>query len=104
VTLPGAWLVRIRFFPDQPPEIVRILYLEEGRLTPSQPGDTALEMLDAQEMTLFRQTLQVVFFAGEPPHALDKVTALLVLPSIETATQIRIISPQGEITASLPVP
>ncbi len=96
ITLPGVWMVRIQFFLDSPPKILKATYLQQGRITPFDQGDYQIEILSAGGDVLFTGNFVINFLQGDPPRAADNVTTILMIPAIDQATQFRLKTPQGE--------
>lgn len=102
VTLPGVWLVRAQFSSTVAPQVLKVTFLEQGRITPFDQGDYQAELLDTSGNVLFRGEFVVNFLQGDPLRAVDEVTTLLVLPAVQQAVQIRLKTPQGATTYDLP--
>lgn len=101
VTLPGVWLVRVRFSSSEVPQVLKATYLEQGRITPFDRGDYRVELLNDASDVLFSGAFVVNFVQGDPPRAVKELTTILVLPAMDQAVQIRLKTPQGETTYDL---
>ena len=102
-TLPGVWMVRLKLLRSAQPEIVNLRYLPEGRLTPTQPGDGRIQVLDKTGNLLFEQSFQVSFTGGEPLKAVDDISLIMTLPDVDGAYSIKIETLQGEVEQVLPL-
>lgn len=96
VTISGVWLVRVQFSSNNVPQVLKVTKLEKGRITPFSQGSYQAELLDDAGGVLFTGRFVISFVRGDPPHAVEQVTTILVLPVVEKAVQIRIKAPQGE--------
>lgn len=96
--------VTIRFKKDAPPEVVKTLNLEQGRITIMQPGDCTLTMLDAGRKSLYSLSFRVVFMLpGEPPTPADETYLTFVLPDLTNARWLEISTPQGKTLFDLSI-
>jgi len=102
ITLPGAWMVRFKLFRNAPPEIVKVTRLSEGRLTVIQPGEDKIQILAADGTSLYEQTFHPDFMIGDPPHQVDEITLIFVLPILEGAHTLIITTPNGEARYEFP--
>jgi len=102
VTLPGAWMVRFKLNRLAAPEIIRATRLAQGRLTVTVPGENRIQIQDANGTLLYEQTFQSDFISGEPPRPVDEITLIFVLPVIEGAQTLLIITPNGEARYEFP--
>jgi hypothetical protein len=96
VNLPGGWLVRITFHRQASPEIVKVIHLDQARLTTLPQGTNQIQVLDESGLTLYTQSFQVEFLAGDPPKPVDQKDMVFVLPSLEGASQIIVQSSNGK--------
>lgn len=46
-TIPGVWMVRLKFYRQGRPEFIRVTPVEKGRLSLTQGGENQLQILDA---------------------------------------------------------
>jgi hypothetical protein len=104
VTLPGAWLVQFHLFRSGPPVIDEPVRVSEGRLTSLVAGENKIQILDKMDEVIYEQTFHVEFLSGDPPQPVDEITQIFVLPVIESAKTIVIITPQGETRRDFPAP
>ena len=104
VTLPGAWYVSIRFYKNQNPEVNKVLYLKEGRLSLPVAGESRIMILDINGENLFDFPFHLDFRSGEPPVEKEEINQAWVLPVIEGAVSLIIETPQGTTLYVLPNP
>jgi hypothetical protein len=97
----GVWLVRLKVFRDRPPEVVKIAYLDQGRISLPQDGEGRIELQDAAGKILFAQTFGI-HFVSEGGSVAEETTIILVLPDDQEASAISIKTPGGEISYELP--
>lgn len=97
-TISGVWMLRVKFFVAQAPEVVKATFLQSGRITPFDQGDYTVEILDPQGNVLFAGHFSIVFLQGDPPSAVEELTTFLVIPAVEEAASVRLNTPQGETT------
>lgn len=102
VTLSGGFLVRVRFFRDEAPEFVKIVYLDQARLTIFPQGDDRIDMLDSNGQVLYSESFLVEFLNGDPPHPVDSKTIIFVLPFIKNAVEIDITTSNGKVKYDIP--
>lgn len=102
VTLTGVWMVRVVVYRDAAPEIVKVAKLSQGRLTISQLGDSYLRVLDEAGIILYELAFQPHFHVADAPIEVDDNTYFFIIPSIENAHLIQVITPQGESTYEFP--
>ena len=100
-TIPGGILVKIKLSQLTPPEVLDVIKLDESRLTPSSEGDSYIQLLDANRQILYSLNFQPTFLRGEPPKPVDELTLLFVLPKIEEAESILVMTPTGEVSHEL---
>lgn len=96
VTLPGGWLVRITFGRQASPQIVKVIYLNEARLTAYPLGNNRIQILDPAGQVLYEQSFQVEFLEGDPPLPVEQKKMIFVLPAINRAVRILVQTPNGE--------
>lgn len=101
-TLPGAWMARIKLHRNAPPEIEKVITLAEGRLSVVQPGESRVQILDANGGLLYEQTFHPQFVIGDPPRDVDEIVFIFVLPVIQEARTLIVITPQGEARYEFP--
>jgi len=104
VTLPGAWMVRFQLFRDKAPTVDSLTRIDQGRLTVLQSGQNKIQILDANSQVIYEQSFQVEFMRGDPPQPVDSITQIIVLPNIDNAHTLVIITPQGETRHDIPTP
>jgi len=102
VTLPGVWALRVKLHRNAAPEVENLLKLPEGRLTPSQSGDSSIYILDRSGNQRYELSFQPHFVMGEPQQSVDDITLIFVLPDIEGADRINLVTPQGETSYDFP--
>ena len=102
VTLPGGLFVRVKYFRDAAPQFVKIIYLEQARLTIFQKGDDRIEILDSNGQVLYSQSYKIVFLEGDPPRPVDSKTVIFVLPALENAIEVSITSSNGKVKYDIP--
>jgi hypothetical protein len=102
VDLPLAWMMEVKVFRQAPPQIIGLTRLSEGRITELRDGNGSLKILDQQHNVLYENKFLVVFTNGEPPKIVDQLTLILVMPAIENAYSVEIITPQGETSYDFP--
>ena len=103
VTLPSVWMARVVVYPDAPPEIVKVTKLFSGRLTVSKPGDSHVRILDEEGIVIYELTFQPSFSLFDVPADVDDMTYFFVIPSLENARLLQVITPQGETAYEFPV-
>ena len=103
VTLPGGWLVRVTFYRQAAPQIVKVIHLDQARLTAYPLGENQIRILNASGQTLYSQSFQVEFLAGDPAQVVDEKTMIFVLPALEGATQVVVQTPNGKVSYDIPV-
>lgn len=104
VTLPGAWMVRFQMFRSKAPEIISLTRIEAGRLTILQPGENKIQILDSYSQVAYEQSFQVEFMHGDPPQPVDEITQIFVLPVIDGAHTLVIVTPQGQTRYEISTP
>ena len=95
-TLPGGLLVKIKLYRSLPPEILAVNTLQESRLTPGFDGDGKIEILGRDAQILYSINFSTELLKGEPPLPVDELSILLILPLIDQAQRIHVITPEGE--------
>ena len=103
-TLTGVWMVSARFSPSAAPVVDEVTNLSEGRITVFAPGENVLRVLDAQGDTLYEQTFELRFLSGEPPHPVEELQQIFILPAIEGGRTLLILTPNGETRYEFPNP
>ena len=103
VTLPGVWMARVIVYPDADPEIIKVTKLLSGRLTVSKPGDSHVRILDEEGIVIYKLTFQPSFSLFDVPADADDTTYFFIIPSLENANVLQVITPQGEATYEFPV-
>ncbi len=102
VTLPGGWLVRITFYRQSSPEIIKVIHLDQARLITLPSGNDQIQILNESGQILYAQLFQVEFLAGDPPKPVDQKDMVFVLPSLEGASQIIVQSSNGKAIYDFP--
>ena len=102
VTLSGGWMVRVTFYQKFAPQIIKVIHLDQARLTTYPVGDNQIQLLNTTGPTLYTQSFQVEFMAGEPAQPVDEKTMIFVLPALEGSTQVIIQTPNGKVSYDLP--
>jgi len=102
-TLPGVWMARVIAYPDSAPEIIKVTKLLSGRLTVSKPGDSYVRMLDEGGIVLYELTFQTSFSLFDVPASVDDVTYFFIIPDLENADWLQVVTPQGDATYEFPL-
>ncbi len=102
VTMPGGLLVRVKFFRNEAPQFVKIVYLDQARLTVFPQGDDRIEILDSNGQVLYSQSFLIEFLNGDPPRPVDSKTVIFVLPSMENAVEVAITTSNGKVKYDIP--
>lgn len=102
VTLPGGLLVRVKFFRNEEPQFVKIIYLDQARLTFFPQGEDRIEILDSNGQVLYSDSFLIEFLDGDPPRPVDSKTVIFVLPSMENAVEVSIITSNGKVKYDIP--
>ncbi|MDP1614592.1 MAG: hypothetical protein Q8L68_02235 [Methylococcales bacterium] len=102
VTLPGGLLVRVNFFRDEAPQFVKIIYLDQARLTVFPHGDDRIEILNANGQVLYSQSFLIEYLEGDPPRPVNSKTVIFVLPSMQGAVEVVITTSNGEVKYDIP--
>ncbi|MBI9043543.1 MAG: hypothetical protein JEZ06_03605 [Anaerolineaceae bacterium] len=95
-TLLEVWYVRVKLFPENPPEIIDVKTLQEGRISTLPTGDNFIRLLDDMGKVLY----EIPFFTGfgitGSTEVLDEIEMIFILPTMEEQALIKILTPQGE--------
>lgn len=102
VTLPGGLLVRVKFFRNEAPQFVKIVHLDQARLTIFPQGDDRIEIFDANRQVLYSQSFLIEFLEGDPPRPVDSKTVIFVLPSMEGAVEVVLTTSNGKVNYDIP--
>lgn len=100
-TIPGVWLVNVELFQSQAPQIEKVTYLNEGRLSIGTDGENYLRLLDKDGQSLYELTFTPSFLIGDIPELEDRINAVFILPSLPGEAQVEIVTPQGRATYDL---
>ncbi len=92
VNLSDMLMVEIEFYPDAEPQVITILPLAEGRLTPSGAGDVLLKVVDPDGKPVYETSLDPVFVFGEPAKKHDSIRMTFIIPNAGRGGKIQISS------------
>jgi len=104
VTMKSAFMVRLHFFRTRAPEVISVTRISGGRISILPSGENEIQMLDADEQVVYRQSFQVQYLYGDLPKPADQVTQIFVLPIIDGAHTIVVTTPQGKTRYEIPTP
>ncbi|HNZ01558.1 MAG TPA: hypothetical protein PLS77_09700 [Anaerolineaceae bacterium] len=65
-------------------------------MTPGFDGDGKIEILGRDAQILYSINFSTELLKGEPPLPVDELSMLLILPLIDQAQRIHVITPEGE--------
>lgn len=102
VTLPGGWLVRITFFSEAAPKIIKVVSLDQARMTTLSLGNNQIQILNKNGQILYSQSFQVEFLTGDPPKPVTQKDMVFVLPVVKDAFQIVVQGPNGKAIYDFP--
>lgn len=83
-------------FPDKPPQISEVQYLEEGRLSLAQPGSYAIALQDEAGQDLYHLSFRVTFTMPGLSQELDEARQVFVIPAVRDGAQLLLSAPQGD--------
>lgn len=102
VTYDNMLQVTFTVFPDQPPVVSAVRTLPSGRITVLSPGANHLRIEAADGSILYQQPFDAVFLRySHPPVDLDHLDMLVVVPNLDGARRIVVVTPQGEASYEL---
>lgn len=102
-TLPGVWLARVIVYPDSAPEIIKVMKLSSGRLTPPQPGDSHVRILAEEGIVIYELTFQPSLNLFDVPASADDTAYFFIIPDLENADRLQVTTPQGEAIYEFPL-
>ena len=102
VTLPGGWLAPVAFSRQAAPQMVKVIHLDQARLTAFPSGENRIQILNAAGRVLYSQSFRVDFLVGDPAQVVDEKTMIFVLHALEGASQVVVQTPNGKVSYDLP--
>ncbi len=100
--LSGVWMIRVRLSRFDAPKIEEVKILDEGRITPTQGGNSQVMLCGADGEEIFTITFQPQFVAPDMGKSVDELERIFILPMLKGQRSILIITPQGEAHYELP--
>ena len=92
VNLSDMLMVEIEFYPDAEPQVISVLPLAEGRMTPSGAGAVLLKVVDPDGKSVYETSLDPAFVFGEPAKKHDSVLMTFIIPNTGQGGKILISS------------
>lgn len=92
VNLSDMLMVEIEFYPDAEPQVVSLLPLAEGRITPGGEGEVTLKVFDPGGELIYETSLNPSFVFGEPAKKHDSIQMTFIIPNIGPGGKIQISS------------
>ncbi len=92
VNLSDLLVVEIEFHPDAQPQVLSVLPINEGRITPGGIGDTQLKVIDRGGKTVYESSFNPIFVYGEPAKKHDSIQMIFIIPNAGSGSLIQITS------------
>jgi hypothetical protein len=92
VNLSDMLMVEIEFYPDAEPQVISVLPLAEGRMTPSGVGEVLLKVVDPHGKVVYETSLDPAFVFGEPAKKHDSIRMTFIIPNAGRGGKIQISS------------
>lgn len=97
-----VWMVRVKLSRTDAPKIEEVKKLDEGRITPTQGGNSEIRLCGSDGKDLFTIAFQAQFVAPDLGKSVNEIEKIFILPATQGQHSIQIITPQGEAQYELP--